>query len=151
MHPAKASRGLKATSAEGPAFRLPLQLLTPKALTSNEVIAPAKTTLPLGEMKGTDITEHLLKELQMVAGCSQPSFPCFTPLRDYLCCHSVAFRETWTAQTSATWLVPHGSDFQFCTSNSHQTWKEIKKSVKCCQFQGSVLLKAWPGTDHYRL
>lgn len=60
-------------------------------------------------------------------------------------------RQTQAAQTSAAWLSPHGSDFQICTSNSHQPWKPIRKSVKCRRLQGSFLLSAWPGTDHYGL
>lgn len=122
--------------------------LSQKALACNEAIAPARNTLPLAELKGMDVTGILPKELQVVSGHSQPSFPCFTLLRDHLCCHSVACRQTQTAQASATRWVPHGSDFQFCTSNSHQAWKAITKSVKCCQSQCSVLLRAWPGTDH---
>lgn len=72
-------------------------------------------SLPRAEMQGTDATGHFPKELQMVAGCSQPSFPCFTSLRDHLCWHSVACRWTQPAQ-----IQPLGWSHMAVLSSSSQ-------------------------------
>lgn len=144
--PAEAAGGAQAASAAGPSCRLPVKSRPPKRHKQvTKSLLPAEDTLPLAEMLGTDVARHLPKEPRMVSCPFQPSFPWGTSLLPLGC------RQTQAAQASATRLAPHGSDFQFCTSNSHQPWKPIRKSVKCHRLQGSFLLSAWPGTDHYGL
>lgn len=64
-------------------------------------------------MQGTDVTGHLPKDLQMVAGHFQLSFPRLTSLRDRLCCHSPAGKlgqhRLWPLSWSHMALISHSA------------------------------------------